>query len=356
MRSPCGAPRWSTAEPRHRAHRRGGGPHRRQRPDASPPGRTSSGYRHYEQADLTRLLHAEGLRALGLTLAEAADALRDLSFDPSVVVDELAARTRERLARDEELLARLEEARASGPAWSDVLHTVALVRGLGAASPSARQRTALALAAHTRAHDIRVLVEAALTEADPHAAGALVWAVARTGDAATPALAAATTSPDPRRRRRAVEALVKSGSAGAVAALSEALDHPDPHVSGRAALVVGARGDARAVPRLVALVVDGEDDVEAAETLGRLGESRADTVADAVLDALDRCRGPARRRVTAALGEIRSDRAREALRRLQHDPDRAVALTAAALTQEGLPAHRLGSAGPEGSSASSGDR
>jgi len=33
----------------------------------SPSGRTASGYRHYEQEDLTRLLHVEGLRALGLT-------------------------------------------------------------------------------------------------------------------------------------------------------------------------------------------------------------------------------------------------------------------------------------------------
>lgn len=314
----------------------------------SPSGRTGSGYRIYEPEDLTRLFHVEGLRALGLTLAEAAEALRDMSFDATVLVAELTARTRERLAREEELLRRLEQAQASGPAWSDVLHTVALVRGLTAGSPSARQRAALALAADTREHDAAVLVEAALGEPDPYAAGALVWAVARTGAAATTALVEALASPDQRRRRRAVEALVKTGSPEAVAALTAALDHPDPRVRGRAALFVGARGELRAVPRLVALVVDGEDDVDAASVLGTLGEhhGRADAVTDAVVDALGRCSGPARLRLTAALGEIRSDGARKALRRLEDDPDRAVALTAVALARRPATAITHTAAGP----------
>jgi DNA-binding transcriptional MerR regulator len=315
----------------------------------SPSGRTASGYRHYEQEDLTRLLHVEGLRALGLTLAEAAEALRDMSFDPMGMVDELAGRTRERIAHDQELLGRLEQARASGPAWSDVLHTVALVRGLAAGSPSARQRAALALAVNTKEHDTAVLVEAALAEADPHAAGALLWAVARAGEAATAALAEALASPDPRRRRRAVEALVKIGSPDAVAALTVVLDHPDPRVSGRAALFVGARGEPAAVPRLVELVVDGEDDVEASSVLGTFSarDGQADPVTEAVVRALDRCSGPARLRLTAALGDIRSDRAREVLGRLQDDPDRAVALTAAALARTPAAVERAPAA-PEG--------
>uniref|UniRef100_UPI000DF73206 MerR family transcriptional regulator n=1 Tax=Desertihabitans aurantiacus TaxID=2282477 RepID=UPI000DF73206 len=161
----------------------------------SPSGRSSAGYRRYAEDDVRRLFQVEALRALGLTLDEVGEVLADLSFDPAAVVDQLLARTRERLAREQELLRRLERVRSSDPtAWSDVLRTIALLRGLDAASPSARQRSVLSLAGDDRHGD--VLVEAALAEDDPVVAGALHWALGQAGESVVPALAEALGSPE----------------------------------------------------------------------------------------------------------------------------------------------------------------
>lgn len=298
----------------------------------SPTGRTQGGYRQYSDEDLRRLFHVEGLRSLGLTLQEIAGVLEDLSFDPAALVEALVARTHERLAQEQELLRRLVRVQASdAAAWSDVLRTIELVRGLDARSPSARQRFALTLTDDLD-RDAIPLAEAALDESDPNVAGALHWALARIGDSAIPVLAAALDSPLPGRRHRAVAALTKIGSARAAAVLAEAYRHPDPLVSRRGALARGTRGDVDAVPALVALVVDGRDDVEAAGVLGALAaDGSADEIARALTDELDAAVGAARQRLTAALAEVPGPVARAALAMLTEDADRRVALTATAV-------------------------
>lgn len=299
----------------------------------SPTGRTHAGYRQYADDDLRRLFHVECLRSLGLTLQEVAAALEDLSFSPAATVDGVVARTRERLAREQELLTRLVQVQASDPAaWADVLRTIGLLRGLDATSPSARQRFALSLAGDA-GRDAVPLARAALEESDPNVAGALDWALARTGDNAVPVLAEALDSPVPQRRHRAVAALEKIASPAAAAVLAAAVDHPDPSVSGRAALARGARGDVDSIPSLVGLVVDGRDDVEAAGVLGALASSRdcADDIARAIADRLAGATDAARRRLTAALAEVPGPSARATLAGLVDDGDRGVALTATAL-------------------------
>ncbi|MPQ96949.1 MerR family transcriptional regulator [Modestobacter sp. I12A-02628] len=299
----------------------------------SPSGRTSAGYRQYRDDDLRRLFHVEALRALGLTLQEVATALEHPSFSAADTIEAVAARIRERLAKDEELLRGLAQVRASGPVvWSDVLQAIGLVRGLGASSPSARQRTVLSLREQRRGH-AALLAQAAVEEADPHVGGALRWALARSGDDGLQVLVEALRSPAPEPRRRAVEALTKIGTPAAVAALAAAVGHPDPHVSGRAALVCGAHGDLTAVPRLVALVVEGRDDVEAATVLGRLAarHDRVDTITAALGTALEDADDAARRRVAAALADLPGPSAAVALAGLATDPDPAVALTATAV-------------------------
>ncbi|GAA2896971.1 MerR family transcriptional regulator [Pseudonocardia halophobica] len=296
----------------------------------SPTGRTQGGYRQYSDDDVRRLFHVEALRSLGLSLQDIADVLGDLSFSPAAMVEQLVARTHDRLAREEELLRRLDQVRASDPAaWSDVLRTIGLMRGLDAGDPSARQRFALSLAGEGE-RDVVPLAEAALKEADPNVAGALDWALARTGDSAIPVLAEALESPVPERRHRALAALVKIGSPRATAVLADAFRHPDPVVSGRAALVRAARGEADAVPALVALVVEGRDDVDAADALGGLASrhGRADEIARAIADELTRATGAARRRLASALADVPGPRAEATLTGLVDDPDRGVALTA----------------------------
>lgn len=296
----------------------------------SPAGRSHGGYREYTEADVQRLFHVEGLRSLGLSLNEITDALADLSFSPAAMVGQLVERTRERLAQEEELLRNLEQVEASGPeAWSDVLRLIGLVRGLSVGSASARQRFVLSWAG-AAGQDARVLAEAALSEADPIVAGAMHWALDRLGDDAVPALAAALHSPIAERRQRAVAALVKLTSPAAAAALAGAVHDPDPLVSGRAALASGAGGNADAVPTLVALVVEGRDDMDAASVLGALASEpeRADAIADAIATELGEADVATRQRLAAALAEIPGPRAEAVLAALADDPSREVALTA----------------------------
>ncbi|GAA3220309.1 MerR family transcriptional regulator [Pseudonocardia petroleophila] len=302
----------------------------------SPTGRTTAGYRQYSEDDLRRLFHVEGLRSLGLSLQDVADVLGDLSFSPAAMVEQLVAGARERLAREEELLRRLGRVQASDPsAWSDVLRTIGLVRGLDVDDPSARQRLALSLTA-AGDRDAVPLAEAALAEPDPHVAGALDWALARTGDAAVPVLAEALDSADADRRHRALAALVKIGSARAHAALAAAAGHPDPLVRGRVALARGARGEVDTVSELVVLVVEGPDDVDAADVLAALASrhGRADEIAGAIAAELADANGPARRRLAEALAGIPGPRAAAALAGLRDDPDPGVAHTAAYLLGE----------------------
>ncbi|GHJ47413.1 MerR family transcriptional regulator [Catellatospora sp. TT07R-123] len=297
---------------------------------ASPTGRTHGGYRQYSPDDVRRLFHVEGLRTLGLSLQEIADVLADLSFSPASMVEQLVARTHERLAREQELLHRLGQVRASDPAaWSDVLRTIGLMRGLDTGSPSARQRLVLALGEQDE-RDTTLLAETALNEADANVAGALQWALARKGEGAIPVLAEALDSPDPERRHRALAALAKIDSPRAVAVLADAYRHPDPLVSARGTLARGRRGTADTIPALVALVVNGPDDVEAAEVLAVLaaGHGQEEAVARAIAAELATAADPARLRLTAALAEVPGPLARATLTGLLDDRDKRVALTA----------------------------
>lgn len=299
----------------------------------SPAGRSHGGYREYTEADVQRLFHVEGLRSLGLSLGEITQALADLSFSPAAMVAQLVERTRERLAQEEELLRNLEQVEASGPqAWSDVLRLIGLVRGLSVGSASARQRFVLTWDG-TAGQDAGVLAEAALAEADPIVAGALYWALDRLGTDAVPVLAEALHSPTVERRQRAVAALAKLTSPAAVAALAAAVHDPDPLVSGRAALASGAGGNADAIPTLVALVVEGRHDMDAATVLGTLASDprRAGAITDAIAAELDHADVPTRQRLAAALAEIDGPRAAAVLTTLTDDPDREVALTASFL-------------------------
>ncbi|WGW13435.1 MerR family transcriptional regulator [Saxibacter everestensis] len=296
----------------------------------SPSERTPSRYREYSEQDVRRLFQVEGLRSLGLSLHEIADVLADLSFSPASIVEQLITRTRDRLGREEELLRRLGQVQASDPtAWSDVLRIIGLIRGLDANDPSARQRFALSVAGKEEGDAIH-LAEAALHEADPFAAGALYWALARFGDSALPVLTEALNSPIANRRHRAVAALEKINSPRAAAALADAFRHPDPLVSRRAVLARGTSGQADAIPALLTLVVEGSDDVEAADVLELLANRHgcADEIANAIANELVGATDTARQRLAAVLAGIPGLRAQTTLTMLAEDPARSVALTA----------------------------
>ncbi|MFH8421554.1 HEAT repeat domain-containing protein [Streptomyces sp. NPDC018038] len=298
-----------------------------------PTGRTGSGYREYSGEDIRRIFHIESLRSLGLSLREVGSALDDPGFAPAELVEDLVRGTRERIAAETALLTRLLRIGAAEPAdWEEVLQIVGLLHGLGSESAGRRQRAALS-SVEESAMPVEALVEAALTETDPHVAGALRWALAQPGGgAALPLLAEGLRSPAAEVRERAVEALAEITGDEATALLHEALGDTDPAVRGHAAVALGARGADEAVPALVDMVVADTNDVDAADVLAALAArpGRADGIAAGLVARLAAAGDdPAvRRRLAQALADIPGDTASRALEALVRDEDRAVALTA----------------------------
>ncbi|MCK8681035.1 HEAT repeat domain-containing protein [Streptomyces lichenis] len=297
-----------------------------------PSGRTGSGYREYTDEDIRRIFHIESLRSLGLSLREAGRALDDPAFAPTQLVTDLIRQTRDRIAAQTDLLTRLTRISAAEPSdWEDVLHTVALLQALGSPSARARQRAALSAAKDTPIPP-EALAEAILTESDPVVAGALRWALAHSGGPAPALLAHGLASPSPEVRQRAVQSLAELPDGTSTALLRTALPHPDPVVRAHAALALGARGVADAVPALVDLIVEGRNDTDAADALSALAADPAatDAIATALVDRLAQgTPAPtARRRLAQALADIPGGTASDALAELSQDEDRAVALTA----------------------------
>ncbi|WP_030293288.1 HEAT repeat domain-containing protein [Streptomyces katrae] len=298
-----------------------------------PTGRTVSGYREYSGEDIRRIFHVESLRSLGLSLRDVARALDDPGFTPSELVDDLMRQTQERIAVETALLTRLRRIGAAEPAdWEDVLQTVALLHALGSESATRRQRAALSSAEQVPV-PVEALVEAALSETDPHVAGALRWAVAQSGEGALELLAQGLTSPAAEVRERAVRSIAEIPDASAVALLEGALTSSDTAVRRHAALALGARGGADAVPTLIDMIVEGTNDVDAADALSALASSpeSADRIATLLVERLPH--GPVesatRRRLAQAFADIPGTTASRALTDLSHDEDPAVALTAA---------------------------
>ncbi|UCA50117.1 MerR family DNA-binding transcriptional regulator [Streptomyces sp. WA6-1-16] len=297
-----------------------------------PSGRTGSGYREYSGEDVRRIFHIESLRAMGLSLREIGRALDDPGFTPADLVDDLIRRTRERIAAETELLIRLDRVHATDPAgWEDVLQVLALLRALGSTSAGTRQRAALASVDEV---PVEALAQAALGEGDPYVAGALRWALSRSGGGAA-LLAEGLGSPVAAVRERAVRALAEMPGREAATLLRDALVSPDAVVRGRAALTLGARGEAAAIPVLVDMIVAGSNDTDAADALSVLAgdDAAADRIASLLVGRIgDGTTGqPARGRLTQALAGIPGATASRALADLVGDADRAVALTAAYL-------------------------
>lgn len=300
-----------------------------------PTGRTVGGYREYSTADLRRIFHVEGLRSLGLSLRQIGRALEDPAFAPSALVGDLIRATEDRLKREQELLDRLRTVDASAPSgWKGALRIVELLHGLESPSPARRQQTVLA-----PAEDVPVptelLAKAVLAESNPYVAGALRWALARAGGDAVASVAPGVSSDDAGIRRRAVLAIAEIPGDEATTVLTNALGDPDLTVRRRAALAVGMRGVAAAMPTLVGMVVEGSSDVEAAEVLGTLAldPERAGRIMNALVDELaaPTANSAVRIRLAQALAEMPPTIARDVLRRLAHDDDASVALVASAL-------------------------
>jgi Predicted transcriptional regulators len=307
-----------------------------------PTGRTGTGYREYSSDDIRRIFHIECLRSLGLSLRDVGRALDDPAFTPADLVRDLIRRTQERIAAETELLARLRRIDAAEPGdWEEVLQIIALLQDLGSESAGKRQRAALSSAEEAPAL-AEPLAEAVLNEADPNVAGALRWALAQSGDGALPRLVEGLHAPDPEIRQRAVVSIAEIPTAAATALLRDALSHSDGTVRRYAALALGHRGTAEAIPTLIEMIVDDVGDADAADALGLLASDPdlaeqiaaklADRLADGTVDAATRLR------LAQALADIPGATASRALADLARDEDRTVAATATyVLTRRATP-------------------
>ncbi|WP_128378906.1 HEAT repeat domain-containing protein [Streptomyces cavernae] len=298
-----------------------------------PTGRTDSGYREYSSEDIRRIFHIESLRSLGLSLRDVGRALDDPGFAPAELVDDLIRQTRDRIAAETELLTRLRRIGAAEPAgWEEVLQTVALLQALGSKSAGVRQRAALSAVAEVPV-PVEALVEAVLSESDPNVAGALRWALAQAGEDGLALLAEGLGSPAAEVRKRAVQSIAEIPNGEATAVLRDALTNPDIVVRRYAALALGARGVADAVPTLIDMIVEERNDADAADALSALANepALADQIATRLVDCLAHgsTDSSVRRRLTQALADIPGTTASSALAGLSHDEDRAIALTAA---------------------------
>lgn len=297
-----------------------------------PTGRTTGGYREYSPADIRRIFHVESLRSLGLSLKQIGRALDDRDFTPADLVRDLIGWAEDRLARERELLDRLRAIDASAPAgWQDVLRIVELMQGLNSPSAARRQQAVLA----RPEAPAELLADAVLAEADPNVAGALRWALARSGGdspaATVTTLAAALRTADVAVRRRAVVAITGMADApGATAVLADALGDDDPAVRAHAALALGRRGVTAAVRTLVAMVVDGDHDVDAAEALAVLARDRAEEITTALTAELDANATDTAIRIRLIQAMVELPGTQEVLRGLAADDDPAVAIVASA--------------------------
>ena len=316
-----------------------------------PNERTPSGYREYSADDIGRIFHIEGLRKLGMSLAEIGPLLDDPAFDPSRVIDELVETSKRRIAVEQELLSNLERIdrlhHADGEA---LLLTIDLMRSLESGDVIQRHKAALGSGVDG-AVPVESLSAAVLNEPVLNAAGAMRWALAQSGPEAVRYLAKGMGDLSVVVRRNALQALdeirrnTAKGELGSVAeatiiaSLHSGLGDTDLQVRSGAALILGQMRDPVAVSDLLEIAMEGPRDIEAAEALAAFvneapeeGE-RAEVARRIMSDLRRHARSPeatVRFRVLQVLIEIPSAEVDDFIAELCTDESFEVAATATA--------------------------
>jgi DNA-binding transcriptional MerR regulator len=225
-----------------------------------PSERSWSDYRLYTEDDLLRLLQIQNLKALGLSLAEIADALADPDLDATATLRSHLDHLEERIAAEQQLAERLRRlAGASERSWDEVLDAIAATGRLTHSDPTVRLRTALQAPGSTPE-----LLTALATERDPAVQEVLVWSLARQPDATAAALARLDDA-GPDLRCLLVRLLGKTRDPVSVPALLPLLTDPEPRVVSSTVRALAGIGAPAAASALVALL--GSQDVPEADVL-----------------------------------------------------------------------------------------
>lgn len=291
-----------------------------------PGVRTSAGYREYDAEDIETIFHIEGLRGLGLSMAEVKNALDDPKFSFTDVLDELLVESRRRLREEKRLYDQLRAVKKSQVRdWPAALEVMNLLHNLRSQVPSLRQDSVMRLEPTA---DPRHVARLALDEDNANVAGALSWSVLRAGPTALAEVVAALQHDNPEVRLRAVRIIERAK--GTDEHLLGALDDPEASVRGAAALALGERGGQQAFEELMRMIVDGDHDTAAADTVAQASswQDKALSTISALLND-DHVLPAQRARLVQALAEFAGSY--DVLRELVADPTPAVALTATAI-------------------------
>lgn len=304
----------------------------------------SSGFREFSAADVQRILHIEGLRSLGLSLAEVADALHDPHFRPGSVIADLIADSQARLRAEKELLHRLRAVKAAEvDNWQSALDVVELMGALRSSNPAHRQSIAFAQGVKKNSSLIATLVDSALKEDNPNVEGALTWAILQAEDSVVEVVSMAARglrAADSAIRFRAVRIIAAAQPSGLrTSLLLGCLDDPSAEIRAHSALALSKEigiGGAEVEAELVSMVLEGVQDVEAAEALAARA---AAGVPGVVLDHFAKelrtreVTDPARARITQALAEFPAgmEQVEQLLEELSRDKNPQVAFTAQAV-------------------------
>ncbi|HOC12866.1 MAG TPA: MerR family transcriptional regulator [Propionicimonas sp.] len=288
-------------------------------------------YRLYTEADLVRLLQIQNLKALGLSLAEIADALGDPDLDASATLASHLEHLEERIADEQSLASRLRSlVDTPERSWEDVLGVIALTSRLAHPDPIIRLRAALTAAPRSTTE----LLDALANETDPAVQEILIWALTQQPDAAAGVLGRWPAA-DARLRALLVRALGKLGGPEVLPTLSEALAASDPEVvtSAVRALASLPAGQAAAagVPLAALLGSSLVPSADLLDALVQVGPAALEPMA-AALQSLD----PATRQLAAeAIGRLGGGLSTELgaqsstlLSSLLHDLDASVRMAA----------------------------
>lgn len=181
------------------------------------------------------------------------------------------------------------------------------------------------------------IARAALMEENLNVAGALAWSALQAGPDASMEILRTLKQGDDARRLRAVRILVQAERNEETDwFLCSALEDTSAAVRRVAALEVGEIGGVKAFHELIAMIIEGDHDTEAADVLAesehwhdKVLETIEFLVIDPDEDSEATVDTPARARLVQALAEFEGSD--ELLEKLVSDPTPVVALTAKAI-------------------------
>ena len=154
-----------------------------------PSGRSDGDYRLYAEEDLARLLAIQHLKSLGLSLGEIGQALDDPGFDAAALLVRHAELVEQRIAEEQELLARLRHLQHVARAgWQEVLDVIALSERLRHPDGWVRFRAALT---RPETAPLADLVDLLASDPEPGVREVATWAITQRGPGVIPHLVTA---------------------------------------------------------------------------------------------------------------------------------------------------------------------